>query len=111
MVASFELKMVLEGLIASLLNQHLGSLVENLDAEQVRVGLISGTAVLRGLRLRRDAVSTLLGLPVDVVVGTIGSITLNIPFRNLRSKPCEVVISDVSAVVAPSTAAPPLPRT
>jgi vacuolar protein sorting-associated protein 13A/C len=103
------LAVVLEGLVASLLNQHLGGLVENLDVEQVRIGVLSGKAVLRGLRLRRDAVATLLGLPVDVIVGSIGSVSLNIPFTSLRSKPVEVLISDISAVIAPSTAVPPVP--
>ena len=97
--------------MTQLLNRYLGEFIENLDAEQVRVGMLSGKAVLRGLRLRRDALARLLGLPVEVVVGTVGSITLTVPLRSLRSKPCEVVISDVSVVVVKSTEAPPVPRT
>ena len=42
---------MLEGLVTQLLNRYLGEFIENLDAEQVRVGMLSGKAVLRGLRL------------------------------------------------------------
>jgi vacuolar protein sorting-associated protein 13A/C len=102
---------MLEGIVTQLLNRYLGEFIENLDAEQVRVGMLSGKAVLRGLRLRRDALARLLDLPLDVVVGTVGSITLSVPLRALRSKPCEVVIADVSAVVVKRTDVPVVPRT
>jgi hypothetical protein len=101
--------MVLEAVVTKLLNRYLGDFIENLDAEQVRVGVLSGKAVLRGLRLRRDALARLLGLPLDVTVGTVGSITVNVPLRSLRSKPCEVVIADISAVVVRSTEPPRVP--
>jgi vacuolar protein sorting-associated protein 13A/C len=94
---------MLEKVVARLLNKVLGEIVEDLDVDQVQVGLLSGKATLRSLRLRRDAVAALLGLPVEVVQGVIGSVSLSIPFRNLRSRPCEIVISDVTAIVGPST--------
>ena len=43
---------MLEGLVTQLLNRYLGEFIENLDAEQVRVGMLSGKAVLRGLNGR-----------------------------------------------------------
>jgi hypothetical protein len=47
----------------------------------------------------------------QVVVGNVGSISINVPLRSLRSKPCEVVVSDVTAVVVCSTDAVSLPCT
>ena len=67
--------MVLESTVTGLLNKYLGEFIENLDAEQVRVGMLSGRGVLRGLRLRRDAVARLLGLPFEVCMHPTAAVT------------------------------------
>ncbi|KAF2654929.1 vacuolar protein sorting-associated protein 13 [Lophiostoma macrostomum CBS 122681] len=91
---------MLEGLVANLLNRFLGMYVQNFDAKQLNVGIWSGDVKLRNLELRREALDQ-LRLPLNVVEGHLGSLTLSIPWSNLRGKPLKVNIEDVFLLAAP----------
>ena len=91
---------MLEGLVATLLNRFLGMYVKNFDAKQLQVGIWSGEMTLKNLELRREALDQ-LHLPVNVVEGHLGQLTLSIPFSNLRGKPVKVNIEDVILLAAP----------
>ena len=91
---------MLEGLVATLLNRFLGMYVKNFDAKQLNVGIWSGEVKLRNLELRREALDQ-LRLPVNVVEGHLGQLTLSIPVSNLRGKPVKVNIEDVFLLAAP----------
>ncbi len=91
---------MLEGLVANLLNRFLGMYVKNFDAKQLNVGIWSGDVKLRNLELRREALDQ-LHLPVNVVEGHLGQLTLAIPWSNLRGKPVSVKIEDVFLLAAP----------
>ena len=91
---------MLEGLVATLLNRFLGMYVKNFDPKQLQVGIWSGEVVLKNLELRREALDQ-LKLPVNVVEGHLGQLTLAIPLSNLRGKPVKVNIEDVFLLAAP----------
>ncbi|KAJ5665895.1 uncharacterized protein N7477_008343 [Penicillium maclennaniae] len=91
---------MLEGLVASLLNRFLGIYVKNFDAKQLNIGIWSGDVKLRNLELRREALDQ-LHLPLNVVEGHLGQLTLSIPWSNLRGKPVKVDIEDVFLLAAP----------
>ena len=91
---------MLEGLVANLLNRFLGMYVKNFDAKQLNVGIWSGDVKLRNLELRREALDQ-LHLPVNVVEGHLGQLTMSIPWANLRGKPVRVNIEDVFLLAAP----------
>ena len=91
---------MLEGLVANLLNRFLGMYVKNFDANQLNVGIWSGDVKLRNLELRREALDQ-LHLPVNVVEGHLGQLTMSIPWTNLRGKPVKVNIEDVFLLAAP----------
>lgn len=91
---------MLEGLVANLLNRFLGMYVKNFDAKQLNVGIWSGDVKLRNLELRREALDQ-LHLPLNVVEGHLGQLTLAIPWSNLRGKPVSVKIEDVFLLAAP----------
>ncbi len=91
---------MLEGLVANLLNRFLGMYVKNFDPKQLNVGIWSGDVKLRNLELRREALDQ-LRLPINVVEGRIGELTLSIPWSNLRGKPVKVNIEDVFLLAAP----------
>ena len=91
---------MLEGLVANLLNRFLGMYVKNFDATQLKVGIWNGDLKLRNLELRREALDQ-LHLPVNVVEGYLGSLTMSIPWTNLRGKPVEVDIEEVFLLAAP----------
>lgn len=92
--------MVLEGLVANLLNRFLGMYVKNFDAKQLNVGIWSGDVKLRNLELRHEALDQ-LHLPVNVVEGHLGQLTMSIPWANLRGKPVRINIEDVFLLAAP----------
>ncbi|RMZ73838.1 vacuolar sorting-associated vps13 [Pyrenophora seminiperda CCB06] len=91
---------MLEGLVSTLLNRFLGMYVQNFDPKQLNVGIWSGDVVLRNLELRREALDQ-LRLPLNVIEGHLGSLTLSIPWSNLRGKPLKVNIEDVFLLAAP----------
>lgn len=91
---------MLEGLVATLLNRFLGMYVKNFDPKQLNVGIWSGDVKLRNLQLRREALDQ-LHLPVNVVEGHLGQLTLSIPWSNLRGKPVKINIEDVFLLAAP----------
>ncbi|KAJ5086558.1 hypothetical protein NUU61_007865 [Penicillium alfredii] len=91
---------MLEGLVANLLNRFLGIYVKNFDAKQLNIGIWSGDVKLRNLELRREALDQ-LHLPLNVVGGHLGELTLSIPWSNLRGKPVKVDIEDVFLLAAP----------
>ncbi|KAF2130259.1 vacuolar protein sorting-associated protein 13 [Dothidotthia symphoricarpi CBS 119687] len=91
---------MLEGLVSNLLNRFLGMYVQNFDPKQLNVGIWSGDVKLRNLQLRREALDQ-LHLPLNVIEGHLGSLTLSIPWSNLRGKPLKVNIEDVFLLAAP----------
>ncbi|EIT80868.1 vacuolar protein [Aspergillus oryzae 100-8] len=91
---------MLEGVVANLLNRFLGIYVKNFDAKQLNIGIWSGDVKLRNLELRREALDQ-LHLPLNVVEGHLGELTLSIPWSNLRGKPVKVDIEDVFLLAAP----------
>jgi vacuolar protein sorting-associated protein 13A/C len=91
---------MLEGLVASLLNRFLGMYIRNFDPKQLNVGIWSGDVKLRDLELRREALDQ-LKLPINVVEGHLGQLTVKIPWSNLRGQPVQVYIEDVFVLAAP----------
>lgn len=91
---------MLEGLVAALLNRFLGMYIRNFDPGQLKVGIWSGDVKLRDLELRREALDQ-LKLPINVVEGHLGELTLLIPWSNLRGQPVKVFIQDVFLLAAP----------
>ncbi|KAK0609948.1 hypothetical protein B0T17DRAFT_501212 [Bombardia bombarda] len=91
---------MLEGLVAGLLNRFLGMYVKNFDPTQLKVGIWSGDVKLSNLELRREALDQ-LKLPINVVEGHLGQLTLTIPWSNLRGAPVKVYIEDVFLLASP----------
>ncbi|KAL6852521.1 Vacuolar protein sorting-associated protein 13 [Amphichorda felina] len=91
---------MLEGLVAGLLNRFLGMYVKNFDPTQLKVGIWSGDVKLRNLKLRREALDQ-LKLPVNVIEGHVGDLTLIIPWSNLGGAPVKVFVEDVFLLASP----------
>ena len=91
---------MLEGLVAGLLNRFLGMYVKNFDPTQLKVGIWSGDVKLNNLELRKEALDQ-LRLPVNVVEGHLGHLTLVIPWSNLRGAPVKVFVEDVFLLASP----------
>lgn len=97
---------MLEKLVADVLVRVLGQYVHGITADTVRVGVWSGHLTLERLALRPDALAILfeslgLDLPVTVIAGYVGNLTLHVPWKALRSEPVVLSVDDLSVVAAP----------
>jgi Vacuolar sorting-associated protein 13, N-terminal/N-terminal region of Chorein or VPS13 len=97
---------MLERLIADILVRILGQYVTGISPESVSVGVWSGHLELHRLALRPEALAILfetlgLDLPVTVIAGYIGTLTLRVPWKALRSAPVVLSIHDLTVVAAP----------
>ncbi|KAI8610486.1 hypothetical protein BC830DRAFT_1069804 [Chytriomyces sp. MP71] len=59
-----------------------------------------GDVVLHNLRLKREALDK-FNLPVDVLEGFLGDLTISIPWNDLKTKPVRVRINNMFLLVAP----------
>jgi len=82
------------------LNRFLGAYVSNLEVNQLNIAIWTGDVVLRNLQLKKEALDK-FNLPIDVLEGYIGELTLNIPWSNLKNKPVKVFINDVYLLAVP----------
>ncbi|CAG9562322.1 unnamed protein product [Danaus chrysippus] len=90
-----------EGAVAGILNRLLGKYVQDLDTEHLNVGIFSGNVNLTDLKLKPEALYE-LDLPIDVKIGTIGKVNLQIPWSGLYTQPVVVHIEDVLILVGPA---------
>ncbi|CAB3363763.1 Hypothetical predicted protein [Cloeon dipterum] len=83
--------------VAWVLNKHLGKYVQDLDTENLNVGIFNGEVQLHNLKLKPEALYE-LKLPIEVREGQIGSVTLNIPWNGLVNQAIVLTIEDVFIV-------------
>ncbi|KAF7285850.1 hypothetical protein GWI33_009822 [Rhynchophorus ferrugineus] len=91
---------MLEGTVARILNQLLGKYVQDLDTENLNVGIFSGKVQLTDLKLKPEALYE-LRLPIEVIAGTIGKIWIQIPWTALWNHSVIINIEDVHIIVKP----------
>lgn len=97
---------MLESIVADVLVRVLGSYVDGLNKESIRVGVWRGDLELKHLRLRPDALAVLfetlgLDLPVTVTAGYVGLLRLKVPWNSLRSAPVRIFMHDVTVIASP----------
>jgi len=89
---------MLESLVANVLNRFLGAYVSNL--EDLNIAIWTGNVVLRNLQLKKEALDK-FNLPIDVLEGYLGELTLKIPWSNLKNQPVKVFINNVYLLAVP----------
>lgn len=89
-----------EGVVATILNRYLGKYIQDLDTENLNVGIFSGNVQLTELRLKPEALYE-LDIPIEVKVGTIGRISLSIPWTGLYTQSVTVSVEDVYVITGP----------
>jgi hypothetical protein len=91
---------MLEGVLANFLNRTIGQYVENLEYSQLNVGVWKGDVVLKDLRLRKDALDR-FELPIDVLEGYLGELTLKVPWSDLGRSPVRIYINNLFLLATP----------
>ncbi|XP_054740711.1 intermembrane lipid transfer protein Vps13 [Anastrepha obliqua] len=92
--------MVFESVVTDVLNKVLGDYVENLDKNQLKIGIWGGDVVLNNLKVKENALDE-LDLPLQLVYGFLGKLVLKIPWKNLYSQPVVAQIEDLYMLVSP----------
>jgi len=67
---------------------------------EAELKVYSGDVKLRNLELKKEALDQ-MKLPLNVLEGHLGQLTLQIPWSNLKGKPVKVIIEDVFLLAAP----------
>eukprot|EP01035_Chromulina_nebulosa_P019459 gene19459-25341_t len=78
-------------LLLGLLVDVLGSYVEGLTEENLKVGVWSGKLQFTNLKLKKSALDN-LNLPVTVSHGMLELLKIKVPWTSLDSKPVQVTI-------------------
>nr|XP_018900199.1 PREDICTED: vacuolar protein sorting-associated protein 13A-like isoform X1 [Bemisia tabaci] len=94
-----------KGVVATLLNRYFGKYVEDLDIENLNVGIFSGDVQLQNLKLKPEAFYE-LELPIEVKVGLIEKVSVNIPWTGFQTSSIKVLIEGVYIIVGPVTDRP-----
>nr|XP_032636612.1 vacuolar protein sorting-associated protein 13C-like isoform X1 [Chelonoidis abingdonii] len=92
--------MVLESVVADLLNRFLGDYVENLNKSQLKLGIWGGNVALDNLQIRENALSE-LDVPFKVKVGQIDKLTLKIPWKNLYGEAVVATLEGLYLLIVP----------
>ncbi|TPX68863.1 hypothetical protein SpCBS45565_g02841 [Spizellomyces sp. 'palustris'] len=92
-----------EKFIAPVINKVLGDYVGNLESKQLSIGIWQGDVALHNLRLRKDALDK-FNLPIEVLEGYLGDLTLSIPWNDLKNKPVKIFINNVYVLARPKAA-------
>ncbi|CAK64571.1 unnamed protein product (macronuclear) [Paramecium tetraurelia] len=92
-----------EKIIENLLQSILGEYIEGLDQQSLKVGLWSGDAKIENLRLKPEAFIK-LDLPFIVKYSRLGTLNLNIPWKNLASAPIKANLDTLYLILTPQQA-------
>ena len=76
-----------ERFLTDALTKNFGHIIENLDADKVRLSTWNGEIHLEDVKLRRDAFDHFIkDCPVEIAYGRVGNLTLIIPWKLVRSQ-------------------------
>lgn len=97
---------MLESLVSDILVRVVGLYLVGITPETVSLGVWGGDLSLRDLTVRPDALAVLLetlglDLPVTCLAGNVGSLTLCVPWKALRSSSVVLTIRDLVVVASP----------
>uniref|UniRef100_A0A674H404 Vacuolar protein sorting 13 homolog C n=1 Tax=Taeniopygia guttata TaxID=59729 RepID=A0A674H404_TAEGU len=83
--------MVLESVVADLLNRFLGDYVENLNKSQLKLGIWGGNVALDNLQIKENALVSML----------INKLTLKIPWKNLYGEAVVATLEGLYLLIVP----------
>jgi hypothetical protein len=92
-------------LLSYALTHILGTFLEphTFSSENLELQLLNGSVSLRGLDLNASKINGLLRIPgIEIISGTIGLVSVQIPVRDMLSGRISISISDVHVLVRPS---------
>ena len=92
---------MLEGVLAALLERIAGKYVDGIDKKAAKLSVWSGHIVLKNLSLKSSALDD-MDLPFRLKYGRLDEMSLDIPWKQIRSKPIVVHLSGLYIILAPN---------
>ena len=86
--------------VANVLERVLGTFVEGIDVDSLKLDALGGDITLTALTLKLSAFEA-LDLPVAVANGRLGSVRVKVPWRNLGSEPMLISIETLHLLLTP----------
>ncbi|RLN51422.1 hypothetical protein BBJ29_007448 [Phytophthora kernoviae] len=92
---------MLEKVVESVLEEYVSEWVEGLDSEKMKVALFAGKVEFRDLRMRGAALDK-FQLPMKMKSGSVGRLSIKVPWKRLTSQGVKIQVEDVFLVVQPT---------
>ena len=89
-----------ESLLANLLDKYASQYLEGIDSKSANLSIWKGDVSLRNLKVKTNAFDE-LKLPVTVRYGYLEELTLKIPWKDLKTKPVNIILKGLYVVLAP----------
>uniref|UniRef100_K3W5D6 Chorein N-terminal domain-containing protein n=1 Tax=Globisporangium ultimum (strain ATCC 200006 / CBS 805.95 / DAOM BR144) TaxID=431595 RepID=K3W5D6_GLOUD len=90
-----------EKLVESILVEYVSEWVDGLDSEKMKIALFGGKVEFRELKLKASSLDK-FQLPLKVKAGTIGTLTMKVPWKRLTKEAVKIQIDDLFLLVVPS---------
>lgn len=91
---------MLEGYLSKIIIKYVGNYIENIDKDQLNLGILKENLELKDLILKKTALDG-LDLPVAVTFGYLGKLLIKIPWTKIQSQPVIAQITDLFIVLQP----------
>ena len=85
--------------LTSFLNKYLGSVLEGIDPDDVRVGVLNGDVIIRKVKVKAEALTVMLDEPsLAARRGYVEELRVRVPWRRLGKEPVRVTFNGVYIV-------------
>jgi vacuolar protein sorting-associated protein 13A/C len=91
---------MLESLVVSIINRTMGRYIDDIQQDQISIGIWKGDLSLNNVKVKKSAMD-LLNLPVKITEGILGTLEVKIPWKSLKSSPVKICIKQLMVSLAP----------
>lgn len=92
--------MVLAGILQKVLVKTAGDYIDGIDSKNLEVGIWSGKVTIENVSLKEKVID-MLDLPINLRFSHIGKLELDVPWKNISSKPVNVFLDGVYLIIDP----------
>ena len=89
-----------EKILEKVLLNNVGQFIEGIDKNNLKIGIWSGDIVIQNIAVKPEVIQ-MLELPVKMKYSFVGKLSVSVPWKNLGSKPVEIVLEDVYIIMEP----------
>ncbi|CAH8582680.1 unnamed protein product [Schistosoma rodhaini] len=84
--------------LAAIIDHIIGRYFEDFNGENLSYGLLNGNITLSNLTLRKDTLNSLFGIPLTLKSGSVGNVSIFIPYTHLWSQAWQLSLDKVDLV-------------